>query len=102
MNKSKILGHIGLAARARKITSGEDQVLDGIRSHRAKIVFLASDAGVNTTKRITDKSAFYNVMLITEFSTDEITNAIGKTNRKVIAVTDQQFAQMIKTALEDI
>ncbi len=100
MNKTKLLGHIGLATRARKVSSGEDQVLDSIRSHRAKIVFLASDAGVNTTKRITDKCAFYNVMLVTELSTDEITNAIGKENRKVIAITDQHFAQMIKSEID--
>lgn len=100
MNKSKLLGHIGLATRARKITSGEDMVLDSIRSNRAKIVFLASDAGINTTKRITDKCAFYNVMLVKDLSSDEITIAVGKENRKVIAIIDQHFAQMIKSELE--
>jgi len=100
MNNSKILGHIGLAARARKLTSGEDQVLDSIRSKRAKIVFLASDAGINTTKRITDKCAYYQIMLINDLSSDDITKAIGKENRKVIAIIDQQFAQMIKSEIE--
>jgi len=101
MNKAKVLGHIGLAMRARNITSGEEMVLDAIRKKRAFVVFLASDAGPNTTKRITDKSTFYNVTLITAFTSDELSTAIGKDNRKVLAITDFHFAQMISTSIQE-
>ena len=102
MNNQKIIGYLGLAARARKIVTGEEQVLITIRNQSAKIVFLASDAGVNTTKRITDKSAFYHIKLVTSLSGSDLSKAIGKENRKLIAITDQHFAEMIKNAIEEL
>lgn len=65
------------------------------------MVFLANDAGVNTTKRITDKSTFYKVDLILDFTSEELSSAIGKNNRKVIAVVHTRFAKLIKSALEE-
>jgi len=102
MNNHLLLGHLGLALRARKIISGEEQVLESIRKQSAKIVFLANDAGVNTTKRITDKASFYHVQLVTALSGEELSRAIGKENRKVLAVTDRHFVQMIQTALQEL
>ena len=100
MNKEKVLQNIGLCKKARKIASGEEQVLDYIKSNRTKLVFLANDAGKNTTKRITDKSNFYKVNLITDFNTDELNKAIGTINRKVVAIKDKNFTKMILSQLD--
>lgn len=74
--------------------------LEQIKHKRAHLVFLASDALQNTTKRITDKSEFYQVKLNHDFTTDELNQAIGTLNRKVIAVTDKSFATMMIRELE--
>ena len=92
----KILNLLGLATRARKIITGEDFCLDGIRNGHVKYLFLASDAGVNTTKRITDKANYYNVLVDNRFSSIELSKAIGKENRKVVGITDEGFAKKIK------
>ncbi len=97
----KILNVLGLVKRARKLVSGEEFVLQKIKSQKAYIVFLANDAGINTTKRITDKSNYYKVKLITLFNTDELNKAIGTKNRKAIAITDINFANMINKKLEE-
>jgi len=102
MNRNSLFGSIGLAMRAGKIISGEDQVLDAIKKKRAFLVFLANDAGFNTTKRITDKSGFYSIQLSTELNTQELSNCIGKDNRKVIAIIDRRFANMIVEAINEI
>lgn len=102
MNNQKILGYLGLAARSRNIVTGEEQVLITIRNQSAKIVFLASDAGVNTTKRITDKCTFYHINLVTSLSGADLSKSIGKENRKVIAITDRHFAEMITIAIEEL
>jgi ribosomal protein L7Ae-like RNA K-turn-binding protein len=96
MSKDLILQMLGLCQRARKLVSGETFVLEKIKSNEAKIVFLASDAGLNTTKRTTDKCEFYHVEIINSFNTEELSQAIGKSNRKVIAVTDRGFAEKIR------
>ncbi len=97
---SKVLQNLGLCKRANKLVSGEEQVLNSIRNNKAHIVFLAKDAAKNTTKSITDKSNFYGVFLNTEYTSDEINQAIGTKNRKVIAITDKNFSKMIMNQLE--
>ncbi|XFA99703.1 L7Ae/L30e/S12e/Gadd45 family ribosomal protein [Candidatus Izemoplasma sp. B36] len=100
MNKERILQNLGLCKKANKIVSGEEQVLEAIKTNKARIVFLASDAGKNTTKRITDKSTFYNVLLNSSFSTEDLNKAIGSQNRKVISIIDKNFAKMIISQLD--
>lgn len=96
-----MLSTLGLTQRGGSITSGEEMVLDAIRKQRTKLVFLASDAGDSTAKRISDKAAFYSVPLIRSFTSLELSHAIGKNNRKVLAVTDPKLASLLeKTANE--
>ncbi|MDR0846506.1 MAG: YlxQ-related RNA-binding protein [Lactobacillales bacterium] len=94
-NKQKLLNLLGLAQKAGKLVSGEDFTIDAVKSGRAKLVFVASDAGVNTSKKVHDKSAFYEVEVYDELSFEDISSAIGK-NRKVIAVQDKGFAKAMK------
>lgn len=49
--QQSILNLLGLAARARKIVSGEEQVIKEVRSNGAKLVILATDASANTRKK---------------------------------------------------
>ena len=99
MDKSKILSILGLCQRANRLVSGEEMSLDKIKSNQAKLVILANDAGYNTTKRVTDKSKTSQVQVINVFSSDEISKAIGKSNRKVLAIKDQGFAKKIISLL---
>ncbi len=94
MTKEKIMQQLGLCQRARKLASGEEMVLENIKSQKAKLVFLANDAGRNTTKRISDKSSYYQVPVYLGLTSDELSQAIGKHNRKVACVTDKNFAKM--------
>ncbi|QWB99619.1 YlxQ-related RNA-binding protein [Mycoplasmatota bacterium] len=99
MDKDKILSALGLCQRANLLVSGEEMSLEKIKSNQAKLVILATDAGFNTTKRVTDKSKTYHVQVIDILTSDEISKAIGKANRKVIAIKDQGFAKKIKSLL---
>ena len=92
----KVLQLLGLAFVAKKVISGEDFCVEGIRKGEIKYLFLASDAGVNTTKKITDKAKYYNVVLDNRFTSSELSSAIGKNNRMVIGVLDIGFAKKMK------
>ncbi len=96
MNKEKVLNLLGLCQKAKLLVSGEMFTLEKIKSNRAKLVFLANDAGPNTTKRIRDKSEYYHVEIIDTFSSDELSQAIGKKNRMALAIIDIGFARKIK------
>ena len=91
---------IGLATRARKTISGEELVVNNLK--RMQMVFLASDAGPNTTKKITTKCGTNEVALIQLFTRDELSKAIGKNNRVVCGITDEGFANAIRKLLEEV
>jgi ribosomal protein L7Ae-like RNA K-turn-binding protein len=100
MNNKQWASFLGLANRARKVISGEEFVVKEIRSGRAKLVLLAEDASVNTTKKVQDKCLSYNVPLRKVTDRYALGHAIGKDARVVVAVTDEGFAKKLMTMLD--
>ena len=91
----KTLQLLSLARKANKLITGEEFVTDAIRNKKVFLVFLASDSGFNTNKKIHDKTKFYDIPLIDTYSSLDLSNAIGK-KRMVIGITDLGFATSIK------
>ncbi|AEF24683.1 YlxQ-related RNA-binding protein [Streptococcus parauberis] len=98
-NLQRLSNLIGLAQRAGKIISGEEMVVKAIQHEAVNIVFLANDAGPNVTKKVTDKSKYYNVEVSTVFNALELSAALGKP-RKVVAVADAGFSKKMRTLME--
>ena len=96
----KTLQLLSLVKKANKLITGEEFVTDAIRKNKVFLVFLASDAGVNTTKKINDKTKYYNVPLISSYTSLELSNVIGK-KRMVIGITDLGFATSIKKGCDN-
>lgn len=101
MNKEKVFQYLGLCKRANKMVTGETPVVEYIRSKSVFLVIMATDTGYRTSKKITDKSRYYEIDLVHKFTTDELNQAIGTRNRKVIGITDKHFSEMIKQQLEE-
>lgn len=100
MNKQQKLSNLlGLAQRAGKIITGEELVIKSIQHKEARLVFLANDAAVNLTKKVTDKSKYYEVEVSTVFDTLELSMALGKP-RKVVAVVDAGFTKKMRTLMD--
>lgn len=92
MNK---VNTIGLAYRAGKVVLGTDNVIKLMRSKKISLVLLAHDASDNTIKKITDKSTFYQIKTITKYNSETLSQAIGKSNIKVIGVADNGFSKLL-------
>jgi ribosomal protein L7Ae-like RNA K-turn-binding protein len=90
------LQNLGLCKAARKLVVGEDFTVEAIRNGSCHLVFLASDASKNTTKKIKDKSSYYKVEVIDTYTSNELSQAIGEANRMVIGITDRGFAKILK------
>ncbi|MFD1735857.1 YlxQ family RNA-binding protein [Bacillus salitolerans] len=101
MNEQPWKSLLGLAARARKIVSGEELVVKGIQRKTVKLVLLSKDASGNTEKKITDKCSYYRIPLRLVENRDELGQAIGKDARVVIGVMDEGFANKLNTLLEE-
>lgn len=90
-----MLKSLGIGYRARLLISGEEFVIEGIRKGNVCLVLLANDASDNSKKKILDKCKYYNVEAIMDYSSDELSKAIGKENRMVIGITSKKFAQSL-------
>ncbi len=96
----KWISLLGLAARARKIVTGEELVLKEVRRKSVRIIILSADASKQTKKKILDKCAYYNVPSRIVSDRKTLGRAIGKDERVVIGVIDEGFAKKL-TALID-
>ena len=97
MEKSKrILGLIGLAARARKICFGTDSVLTKIRKKKVYLILIAGDASDRTKEKFEKLAKEYNIPIIIYGNIEEISKSIGKNNKAVIGIEDCNFANEIQ------
>lgn len=85
----------GLCMRAGKLVSGEDMVLDAVRSGKAKLVVVAKDASERTKKTFRDKCASFGVTIVGYGNMKDLGHALGKEKRAVLAVTEEGFAKKI-------
>lgn len=90
---------LGLAARARKLVTGEELVIKSIRKKDVYLVIVANDASELTKKKLQDKCNFYNVTLKIGADRGELGSAIGKHERVVVGVIDEGFAQKLLAIL---
>lgn len=93
---------LGMAARARKIITGEELVVREVRSGNARLVIISKDASKNTMKKINDKCNSYNVEKHVFGTREELGHAIGKESRVVLALTDAGFAGKISGLLNEL
>ena len=99
MSNDKLLGMLGLAARARKIITGTELVTERIKSGKGiELVLIAADVSQNTLKKVVNCCEYYGQeYLQLEFTMDEISCAIGKSCLvSTVAIIDRNFSDAIK------
>ncbi len=99
MSNDKLLGMMGLAARARKIAAGTEIVTEKIKAGKGvNLVLIASDVSQNTLKKIVNCCEYYETEFIQlRFTQDEISHAIGKSClTSSVAILDRNFYNAIK------
>ena len=91
----KILGLIGFAARARKISYGADSVKLQLAKGNVKLLILSEEASERTKKDFIELSEEYNVPKIIAGSSETLSQAIGKSNKVVIGIHDKGLSNEI-------
>jgi len=92
---------LGLANRARKVTTGEELVLKEVRGGQAKLVLLAADAGAATRKKVTDKCTSYQVPYLEVADRTILGQALGNDARVVVSVNEAGFAKKLTELLSN-
>ncbi|MGI6116977.1 MAG: L7Ae/L30e/S12e/Gadd45 family ribosomal protein [Bilifractor sp.] len=101
MKRPDALPLLGLCMRAGKVASGETACEAAIRSGKAYLVLIASDASDNTVKKFNNLCRFREVPLLVYQKKALLGNAIGKGERSSLAVLDESFAAGIRRKIEE-
>ena len=99
MKQDKALSMLGLAQRAGKIARGEFSTEKAVKSGKAFVVVVASDASDNTKKMFSDMCSFYKVPIAFYSDKNTLGHAIGKEFRASLAVLDEGFGREIQKYL---
>lgn len=89
------LNFLGLALSAGAVITGEQMVVQAIQNKKVHLVILAEDTSANTFKKVTDKCRFYEIEWIQKADSEELGHALGKEFRKVVGITDPNFAKAL-------
>lgn len=96
MINKKILGLIGLSARARKISFGADSVEDSIRNKKVNLIIVAEDSSERTKDKFKHLSQKYKVPIIIIGKIEELSKAIGKSNKAIVGIKDINLSKEIQ------
>ena len=96
MKNNKILGLIGLAARARKVSFGADSVELEAQKNKVYLIILAQDSSSRTKEKFQKISEKYNIPIIITQTIEEISKAIGKSNKAILGIEDINLASEIQ------
>lgn len=92
--KQRALNLLGMATAARKLISGEEQVIQSIQRQKGNLVICTKDCSANTVKKFKNKCEYYEIPFVQQFETDELSLAIGK-RRSIVLVDDRGFTKSL-------
>ncbi len=96
MINKKILGLIGLSAKAGKISFGADSVETQIRKRKINLVIIAENSSERTKDKFKKLSEENDIPYIIVGEIDELSKAIGKSNKAIIGIKDLNLSKEIQ------
>lgn len=97
---NKILNLLGIAKKARKLVLGTDTSVALLKANKLDLLVVATDVSASTYDKLVKKAYFYQVPLMYKYTTEELSNALGVDQVKVIGITDAGFAGAILKEIE--
>ena len=85
------LSLLPIAMKAGAVAAGEYQCEEAIKTGEAVFVIISQDASDNTRKKFKDKCTYYQIPYVIYGRKTELGQLIGKAERSVIAVKNQDF-----------
>ena len=89
-------GILGLCRRAGKLNWGRDTAKKAVRSHKAKLILLASDVSDRIKREFKNLSEDENIEILFLEETMETISKSVCVNAGVFTVNDEGFAKLLK------
>ncbi|MCR5322376.1 MAG: ribosomal L7Ae/L30e/S12e/Gadd45 family protein [Lachnospiraceae bacterium] len=95
MNEKKIFSMLGLAKKAGFAQGGEFLAEKAVKSFKAYVVIVATDASDNTKKKFRDMCSFYEVPYYEFGDKDSLGHALGNEMRASVAINDAGMSKKL-------
>ena len=92
---NKVYGLLGICAKAGEIVSGADVTIENVERKKTKLVLTASDCSEKTKKNMKFICDKYNCPIYFFGSIENISKSIGKKNRGIIGINNENLAREI-------
>ncbi len=99
---NKILSILGLIQRSGNLITGEDTCEAYIKKNIIRFILVAEDASDNTKKKFKDMSRYRNIKFTVFGDKASLSQAIGKTNRAVYGIKDENFANQLFSLIQNV
>lgn len=96
----KFLTMLGFAIKSGNIITGDDTCEMFIKKHRIKLLIVAADASENTKDKFRFMTKQHEIQLLEISTKEELSQAIGKSNRAVIGITNRKFSNALLKLVE--
>ena len=100
MIQNKILSLIGLATKAGKTVSGEFSTEKALKTGKAYLVLVSSEASENTKKKFQNMCTYYKVPIYFYGDKQELGKMCGNDFRASLAITDGGLAKAVMEKLD--
>lgn len=97
----RVFSMIGMAQKAGKVVSGEFATEKAVKTGKAFLVIVSDAASDNTKKMFRNMCTFYEVLMYTYGSKEDLGHSMGKEFRASLAITDEGFAKSIEKRLKE-
>lgn len=92
----RVLALLGIAKKARAVTSGNFLTEQAVSKGTAKLVIIADDAASNTRDGIEKITYHYQVPVLYYGTKETLGHAIGQNERSCVAVLDDGLANKLR------
>lgn len=92
---------IGLAMKAGKLVSGEQNCEKTIKCGKALLVIVSEDASTNTEKKFKDACLYRRIPFYRFGEKERLGKSLGKGFRSVIAITDKGFSRKLANLITE-
>lgn len=96
----RVMSLLGIAAKGRNVVSGSFAVEKAVKTGKAFLVIVSTEASDNTKKMFTNMCGFYGVPIRFYGTKEALGHTIGKQMRADVAVTDGGLANSILKLLK--
>ena len=95
IDEKRLLGMLGIATKAGKITFGAESCKEAIMKNKIKLLLLAKDASERTKTKFEVLAHSKKVPVFEVSNIEEMSRAIGKKNKAVVGILDFNFSKAI-------